>query len=245
VAGPFQRVPGSPDASSRLLGRRSSVTLQAIEDLLARADCVRDVTSVVVSDLCAARNVDLRRRLSRGRRQLYHRYLKHCFEDKVLTPGEIDELSHLRGLLHLDAADLVEVHDAVAVEVYGEAVEEVLADFRLDDDEAAFLRGLRESLDLSEDAPSRGGCVHRAFQLIARGCHRRRTHQGIDRDSGAALVRGHPHRGLRRGWPDRRMARHPVGGASRHAKKLRARRSACGTSAGQVFRTRNRSFSVG
>jgi len=128
------------------------VTLQAIEDLLARADCVRDVTSVVVSDLCAARNVDLRRRLSRGRRQLYHRYLKHCFEDKVLTPGEIDELSHLRGLLHRDAADRVEVHDAVAVEVYGEAVEEVLADFRLDDDEAAFLRGLRESLDLSEDA---------------------------------------------------------------------------------------------
>jgi len=131
------------------------MTLEAIEDLLAQAGCVHEVTRAAVSELCAARNVDLARRLSRGRRHLYYRYLKHCFEDMVLTPEEIDELRHLQELLHLDSADLAAVHDAVAVEVYGEAVEEVLADYRLDDDEAAFLRGLRQSLDLSEGAAAR------------------------------------------------------------------------------------------
>jgi flavin-binding protein dodecin len=131
------------------------MTLEAIEDLLAQAACVRDVTSAAVSDLCTARKIDLRRRLSRGRRQLYHRYLKHCFEDRVLTPDEIDDLCHLRDLLHLDAADLIAVQNAVAVEVYGEAVEEVLADFRLDDDEAAFLRALTKSLDLPEARAAR------------------------------------------------------------------------------------------
>ena len=155
MAGPFQRAQESQDASGGLLSRRSSMTLEAIEDLLAQAACVRDVTSGAVSDLCTARKVDLRRRLSRGRRQLYHRYLKHCFEDRVLSPNEIDELCHLRDLLHLDAGDLVAVQNAVAVEVYGEAVEEVLADFRLDDDEAAFLRGLTDSLDLSEHTAAR------------------------------------------------------------------------------------------
>jgi flavin-binding protein dodecin len=131
------------------------MTLEAIEDLLAEAASVRDVTSTVVFDLCTARKIDLRRRLSRGRRQLYHRYLKHCFEDGVLTSEEIDELSHLRDLLHLDAADLFAVQNAVAIEVYGEAVEEVLADFRLDEEEATFLRRLTESLDLSEEAAGR------------------------------------------------------------------------------------------
>jgi flavin-binding protein dodecin len=155
MAGPFQRAQESQGRSSQLLGRRSSMTLEAIEDLLAEAACVRDVTSAAVSDLCTARKIDLRNRLHRGRRQLYHRYLKHCFEDRVLSPEEIDELSHLRDLLHLDAADLSAVQDAVAVEVYGEAVEEVLADFRLDDDEAAFLRDLTESLHLSEDTAKR------------------------------------------------------------------------------------------
>jgi len=155
MAGPFQRVKDSSGAGAMRLVRRSSMTLEAIEDLLARASCVSEVTRDAVSDLCAARNVDLARRLARGRRELYQRYLKHCFDDGFLSAQEIAELRHLQDLLHLDAADLGAVHDSVALEVYGEAVDEVLADFRLDEDEAAFLTGLRESLQLSEAAAER------------------------------------------------------------------------------------------
>ena len=40
--------------------------------------------------------------------------------------------------------------DEVAIEIYGKAVEEVLEDLKLDDDEAVFLRRLREDLALGE-----------------------------------------------------------------------------------------------
>jgi flavin-binding protein dodecin len=131
------------------------VTLEAIEDLLARAGSLREVASSAVSDLCTERKVDLGSRLNRGRRQLYQRYLKHCFEDGVLTDEELADLDHLAGLLQLNESDLAAVQDAVAVEIYGEAVEEVLADFRLDDGEETFLRSLRESLDLPEKTADR------------------------------------------------------------------------------------------
>jgi flavin-binding protein dodecin len=150
MAEPYQRGNDGGNKSKLFLGRRGSLTLEAIEDLLAQADRIRDVTSDAVSELCARRDVDLRRRLHRGRRRLYQRYLEHCLEDRVVSVQESEELAHLGALLHLEPADLVAIHDEVAVAVYGEAVEEVLADYRLDDDEEIFLRRLRESLDLSE-----------------------------------------------------------------------------------------------
>jgi flavin-binding protein dodecin len=150
MAEPYQRGNDDGNKLKGFLGRRGSLTLEAIEDLLARADRIRDVTSDAVSELCARRDVDLRHRLHRGRRQLYQRYLEHCLEDRVVSAQESEELAHLGGLLHLEPADLAVAHDEVAVAVYGEAVEEVLADYHLDDDEEVFLRRLRESLNLSE-----------------------------------------------------------------------------------------------
>ncbi|MBW2233150.1 MAG: dodecin domain-containing protein [Deltaproteobacteria bacterium] len=151
MANPFERA----EATKRGLGglrRSGSVTLEGIEDLLARAASVREVTQMMISTLCDERRVDLRSRLARGRKQLYRRYLSHCFEDKVLSESERADLAHLRSLLHLSAADLSAIHDEVAIEVYGEAVDEVLEDFRLDDDEAEFLRGLRAELGLTDES---------------------------------------------------------------------------------------------
>ena len=91
----------------------------------------------------------------RGRKQLYRRYLKHCFEDKRLSQEERADLAHLRALLHLSTPDLIAIHDAVAIEVYGEAVHDVLEDFVLDDDEAEFLRELRTQLGLTEATAER------------------------------------------------------------------------------------------
>jgi flavin-binding protein dodecin len=58
-------------------------------------------------------------------------------------------------VLQLSPTDVSVVHDEVAVEVYGEAVDEVLEDFRLDDNEAAFLQRLREDLNLPEERAER------------------------------------------------------------------------------------------
>lgn len=154
MATPYQRAEETK-SSRGVLRRRGSITLEGIEDLLAQANCVRDVTHTVVSKLCEERRIDLANRLTRGRRQLYRRYLQHCFEDMVLSEEERADLAHLRSLLHLSASDLAAIHDEVAIEVYGEAVQEVLDDFRLDDNEADFLRGLREQLGLSEEKAER------------------------------------------------------------------------------------------
>jgi flavin-binding protein dodecin len=150
MAEPFEQVDEAGAGISGILNR-GSVTLAQIESLLAQAACVRDVTPDVIAKLCSERGVNLHRRLTRGRRQLYRRYLEHCFEDRTLSEQESAELRHLRELLHLDASDVAPIHEEVAIAVYGEAVEEVLADFQLDNEEAAFLRKLREDLSLSDD----------------------------------------------------------------------------------------------
>jgi len=154
MADPFERNRQAGGGLERVL-KRSSVTLDSIEGLLADASCVRDVSPEIVSGVCAERGVDLRRRLQRGRKRLYRRYLKHCLNDMTLSEEESAELEHLRELLHLTSSDVAPVHDEVAIEVYGEAVEEVLADFQLDDGEAAFLTRLRRDLALSEESADR------------------------------------------------------------------------------------------
>jgi flavin-binding protein dodecin len=154
MATPYERVESTKTGLSALR-QRGSITLEGVEDLLAQAECVRHVTAEMVSSICDARRIDLARRQKRGRMDLYRRYLRHCFEDNVLSDDEREDLAHLRVLLHLSAEDLQVVHDEVAIEVYGEAVEEVLDDFRLDDDEADFLRGLRQTLGLDEDKAQR------------------------------------------------------------------------------------------
>jgi len=151
MAKPFVKAQSTGRGMGQVLRRRGSITLEGIEDLLADAPTVRVVTVEMVAKVCAERGVDLRTRLGRGRRQLYQRYLQHCFEDKLLSSEERVDLAHLREILQLPAEDLRAIHNEVAIEVYGDAVHEVLADYRLDESEAEFLRGLREELGLSEE----------------------------------------------------------------------------------------------
>lgn len=145
----------STSRNAGVLRRRGSITLEAIEDLLAQAGNVREVTPLMIASLCEQRKIDLSSRLARGRRQLYGRYLSHCLEDKKLSKNERADLAHLGALLHLAGDDIARIHDEIAVEVYGEAVNEVLDDFRLDEDEAEFLRELRGELGLTKDGAER------------------------------------------------------------------------------------------
>ena len=75
------------------------------------------------------------------------------------------ELEHLRDLLHLGAEDVTIVHDEVAQEVYGKAVEEVLSDLKISPEEDTFLRRLRGDLRLSDAV---------AADLLERGRRRAR-----------------------------------------------------------------------
>ncbi len=146
MADPFERQ-DRPAPSPR----SEAELLRALEDTLARPARVRDVAPAVVGRLARAAGVDLRRVLGDERSALYRRFLEHCLRDGHVSREESDELAHLRALLQLEPADARAVHDAVAVSVYGRAVDEVLADHRLDPDEEQFLARLRDELALSED----------------------------------------------------------------------------------------------
>ena len=108
-----------------------------------------------VREICEDLGVDLRQKYLSDRKHLYRRYLAYCLEDRELSEQENADLEHLRSLLHLAMDDVVAVHDEVAREVYGKAIQEVLADLKLDPEEETFLRRLRGELQIPEKVAER------------------------------------------------------------------------------------------
>lgn len=173
MAGPYQRSTGEKSPGRALRSKRVALFTQ-IEDLLARGSQIRAVSSSAVAALCEEHGVDLARKFRSERRHLYLRYLAFCLEDRVLSEQENADLDHLRQLLQLSPEDVAGVHDEVAREVYGGALQEVLADLRIDPEEEAFLRRLRGELALHEDL---------ATELTSKG-----TQEARDRARAAATV---------------------------------------------------------
>jgi flavin-binding protein dodecin len=160
VADPFRRSSSPAGGFGRVLRSRRVTAFEVIEDLLARAEDVRGVGADAIQDVCENLGIDLRQKYLSNRKQLYRRYLTHCLGDRELSERENADLAHLRSLLHLSMDDVASVHDEVAREAYGKAIQDVLADLELDPEEEAFLRRLRGELQLSEKV---------ARQLFAEG----------------------------------------------------------------------------
>jgi len=148
VTEPFVRRPAETGLKRLVRGRRACI--REIEDLLAQAASVRDVTPEQVASIATQHSVDLRTRLGTARRDLYRRLLEHCLADQELSAEETADVEHLRRVLLLADADAAEVHDQVARAVYGQAIDQVLADHRLDPEEAEFLRRLGGALAMPE-----------------------------------------------------------------------------------------------
>jgi flavin-binding protein dodecin len=150
---PFER-PRQRRGLARLVGGRGGA-LRELEDRLARAERVRDVSVEQVREVAERHGVDLTTQLHTARCGLYRRFLEHCLRDQALTAEEGDELAHLKRLLALPDADAQEVHEQVAHSVYGRAIDQVLEDGRLDPEEDAFLRRLGRQLEVAEPDASR------------------------------------------------------------------------------------------
>jgi flavin-binding protein dodecin len=153
VAEPFERRPAATGLG-RLAGNRRAC-MREIEDLLAQAPRVRDVKPEQVASVAGRHDVDLATQLATSRRDLYRRLLAHCLTDQVLSAEESAEVEHLRRLLALSVADIDQVHDQVARSIYGQAIDRVLADHRVDAEEREFLRRLGGTLALDEAARER------------------------------------------------------------------------------------------
>jgi len=114
VTKPFERRPAETGLR-RLAGNRRAC-IREIEDLLAQAASVRDVTPEQVACIATQQGVALQTRLGTA------------------------DVEHLRRLLVLSDTDAADVHD------------QVLADHRLDPEEAEFLRRLGGALAIPDAA---------------------------------------------------------------------------------------------
>jgi flavin-binding protein dodecin len=157
VAEPFERRPAAQaGVLTRWIGgsgRRQAI--REIEDLLGGAERVREVSREQVAEIAARHGVELGQSLHTARKSLYRRYLEHCLQDQAVSEEESADLVHLRQLLQLGDADVAEVQDHVTQVVYGRAIEQVLADHRLDPDEEQFLKRLRQDLAVPETEAER------------------------------------------------------------------------------------------
>ncbi len=145
MAEPFQSLSErGGSAVARLFStRRKSNSIREIEDLLACASRVLDVSNETVEEIAKRYGLDLSTRLCGQRKLLYQRYFEYCLDDSKLSADETADLAHLKGIPQLEDAAVAEVHDEVARVVYGDAIELLLEDHRLDPDEAEFLRRAR------------------------------------------------------------------------------------------------------
>lgn len=132
-------------------GRRKRVFLAALETQLARCERITGIDPGSVEELAREQNVDLTREVTTPRRQLYRRFLEFCLNDHALSNEESEDLSHLQQVLKLEAADVQRIHEDVVRGIYGQAIAEVLRDYRLDPEEEVFLERLRADIHISPE----------------------------------------------------------------------------------------------
>ncbi len=164
MAGPFRALP-SRGGLGRAIRSKRAAAFEAIENLLANADSVFTIRHENIAEICNVIGIDLPRKFASERKDLYRRYVLYCLDDRAISEQENAELTHLCKLLYLDDQDAAAVHDEVAEEVYGKAIQDVLADLEIDAEEEAFLRRLRGELRVSDTL---------AAKLRARGENRAR-----------------------------------------------------------------------
>lgn len=145
MAEPFEARP------ERKMRSRKRAFLAELETELANPVRVTLVDPSRVEELAQARGIDLEMDVTTPRRGLYRRFLEYCLNDHALSEEESEDLTHLQKLLHLNSADVHSVQDEVTRSVYGQAIDEVLDDYRLDPEEEAFLQRLRAEIGISED----------------------------------------------------------------------------------------------
>ena len=165
MAEPFEERDSKSVLARVLPGQNKSNAVHEIETLLARADRVSDVSPRQVEEITGRHGIDFTKRCRTPRLHLYQRFFEYCLLDHALSAEESDDLRHLRRLLHVEDGDARHIHDEIASQIYGSAVDQVLEDQQLDPDEEHFLRQLRAELDLPDSI---------ADALLAEGVQRAR-----------------------------------------------------------------------
>ncbi len=149
MAEPFEARP------ERRLRSRKRAFLAELETELAKPIRVTLLDPTRVLELARERGINLERDVATARRGMYRRFLEFCLNDHALSEDESEDLAHLQKLLRLRDADVQAVYSDVLRSVYGQAIDEVLEDYRLDPEEEAFLQRLQVQIGLSDDVAAK------------------------------------------------------------------------------------------
>jgi hypothetical protein len=168
LARPFVRKPlHRRSFFDRLLGReRKGNAVVEINNLLADAADVTDVSFEQVAAIAERFGARLSRGMSEQKGALFQQYLEHCLTDRVLEDTEVDRLRHLKRLLQLSDRRVSELENAATQRIYAEALEPALADRRLDDEERAFAGG-ETSFDFVGEVDVSGGVDEVQYVIFA------------------------------------------------------------------------------
>lgn len=153
MAAPFASAPlRGQTLIQRVLRRPNQADAgRAVENLLAQATSLLDVTAVAIDEAIAEHAPKNRRRLITDLEALYERFIEHALVDKILDDDEFRASDHVKTLFGLNDHQVDRIHQQVAQAVYRESVEDALVDGRLSDEERVFLERLQSDLRLSED----------------------------------------------------------------------------------------------
>ncbi|MCF7921055.1 MAG: hypothetical protein K9N06_14290 [Candidatus Cloacimonetes bacterium] len=143
------------DIWQKLWGKRISENfLIELNNLLADKPLLQ-IRLEEVNRLCRRYKVSNISQFSRRLAGFYHSYLQYCLEDRKLSNDEIQELSHLKGLLGLSDRTVKEVHQSLATAIYGQELEKTMNDRKIDHKEQSFLEELCRNLYLPEELAQR------------------------------------------------------------------------------------------
>lgn len=140
-----------PSLFGRLFGKQPKENaIIEINNLLAEKH-LKDITVEDVLKILEKYKVGLYTKHHNGVSSLYASYLRNCLLDKKITDDEINELKHLKRILHLNDLTIEEIHNQLASEIYKAEFEKAISEGRLNDSEKDFLMKLRNDLRLSDD----------------------------------------------------------------------------------------------
>lgn len=146
---PFAPLPDQQPGLLQSLLRRASpdAAATAVNNLLASAADVRDVSPLDVLRICEQHRVELSTIAPRLER-LYRDYLVFCLADGHLSERELCDLAHLKAVLRISDRSAAAMQQAAADVVYRRSVDDVLGDGGVDARERAFLRELQHELGI-------------------------------------------------------------------------------------------------
>lgn len=123
----------------------------SINNLLARVEKPSQLTFEDLNKIAIEYKINISKDFKEELKNFYKEYLIYCFEDKRIDENESENLTSLKSVFDLNDSDINNVHEEVAKIIYGESVDDAIADGQLTIQEIEFLKKLRSELRITND----------------------------------------------------------------------------------------------